>query len=115
MRYEDNAWRERAVYLNDAGVLEERLLDSVSPALLNLAKSLPDKSSEGYEIDLSSDVEIHINQLMEEDWHGLLLFFDYGKTGENSHKPCQMEVLAHTPIINKEATYSMLSVTVISL
>ena len=80
LRYQDNAWRERAVYLNDAGVLEERLLDSLSPALLNLAKSLPDKSSEGYEIDLSSDVEIHINQLMEEDWNGLLLFFDYGKT-----------------------------------
>lgn len=80
LRYHENAWRERAVYVNEADSLEETFLDELSPALLSSAKSLPEKSIPGYEIDLSPEVEMHINQLMKEDWTGLLLLFDYGKT-----------------------------------
>lgn len=80
LRYHNNAWRERAVYLNAAGILEETFLDALSPALLTSVKSLPKQSSQGYEIDLSPEVEIRINQLMEQNWSGLLLLFDYGKT-----------------------------------
>lgn len=80
LRFHEGTWRERAVLLNDRGILEETYLEQLSPALLSSVQSLPKKACQGYEIDLSPEVEVQINKLLDEDWSGLLLLFDYGKT-----------------------------------
>ncbi|MEM8868272.1 MAG: SAM-dependent methyltransferase [Verrucomicrobiota bacterium] len=73
-------WQERGVALNSSGELEEILLPGLSPPVAQINQRLPKKSEEGYELDLPLDAESALQDLLREDWHGLLLLFDYGKT-----------------------------------
>lgn len=78
--FRDGAWRERGVGLSASGELEEILLDSLSPAVTAVADRLPPHIEDGYELDLPLEAETALADLLEQDWHGLILFFDYGRT-----------------------------------
>ncbi len=77
--FKDTAWRERGViYKNNR--LKEVLLDELTPAVASVVDRLPIKMPEGYELDLPLEAEFALAALLKQDWTGLILFFDYGKT-----------------------------------
>jgi SAM-dependent MidA family methyltransferase len=78
--FRDGAWRERGVSLNAQGELAECLLDTLSPEVLAVAERLPAQIEDGYELDLPLAAERALAALLQQDWHGLILFFDYGRT-----------------------------------
>jgi SAM-dependent MidA family methyltransferase len=79
--YHQGAWRERGVRLNPANnQLEETLLARLSAPVQAVSHRLPKTIEEGYEIDLPLAAESALEALLSQDWHGLILFFDYGKT-----------------------------------
>ncbi|MDQ8195608.1 SAM-dependent methyltransferase [Coraliomargarita sp. SDUM461004] len=78
--FRDGSWRERGVGLNCDGQLVEVLLDQWTPAVAAVAESLPAQIEDGYELDLPLDAEAALAELLAQDWQGLLLLFDYGRT-----------------------------------
>lgn len=78
--FKDGRWRERGVHLNDEGDLAETLLPDLSPQVQNVANRLPDQIEDGYELDLPLAAEEALSDLLQQDWSGLLLLFDYGRT-----------------------------------
>lgn len=87
--FKENQWRERGVTVLPDGKLKEVLLEQLSDPVLKIKERLPSKASEGYEIDLSIDAESRVQSLLEADWEGLMLLFDYGRSWEelSAHKP----------------------------
>lgn len=78
--FNNGAWRERGVQLAQDGCLEEVLLESYSPEVEAIRGRLPAQASEGYELDLPLAAEAAIADLLAQNWSGMLLLFDYGKT-----------------------------------
>lgn len=78
--FRNGCWRERGVRLNAQQQLEDCLLDELSPQVAIHAQRLPAQIEDGYELDWPLATEAAIADLLAQDWHGLLLFFDYGKT-----------------------------------
>ena len=78
--FRDGAWRERGVQVAPDGTLHEVLLPHLSAPVAAAATRLPAHSSEGYELDWPLAAEAALGQLLAQEWSGLLLFFDYGKT-----------------------------------
>jgi SAM-dependent MidA family methyltransferase len=78
--FRDGAWRERGVGLSAKGELVEVLLNSLTPEVSAIAERLPPHIEDGYELDLPLQAETALAALLEQDWSGLLLFFDYGRT-----------------------------------
>ena len=77
--YKDSNWHERGVGFNNAGQLEERLLNSLDLALNPIIDKLPKKSTENYQIDLSTEAPKLLTSLLNGQWKGIALFLDYGK------------------------------------
>lgn len=77
--FREGQWRERGVDWQD-GALREVLLDALSPAVAAAQDRLPTEVEEGYQLDWPLEAEAAIDQLLAQDWSGLLLLFDYGKT-----------------------------------
>ena len=85
--FEDGRWRERGVHFED-GQLAEVLLDEFSPPVAAVASHLPYNVEAGYELDLPLEAEAAIHRLLAQDWTGLLLLFDYGKTWKALTEDC---------------------------
>lgn len=78
--FRDGIWRERGVCLSPEGALTETLLEQLSPEVAKIAGRLPEQIEEGYELDLPLEAENALSQLLDQDWTGLILLFDYGRT-----------------------------------
>lgn len=86
--FEDGKWREIGVCMAD-GKLREVRLESVSGDILPFLDELPDKQPDGYHVDIPSGASQKLKELVAQDWEGLFLTLDYGKS-----KP---ELLEGTP------------------
>jgi len=73
-------WRERGVCVDEAGQLTEILLDNLSAEVTAVADRLPPQIEDGYELDLPLAAEAALAHLLAQDWTGLILLFDYGRT-----------------------------------
>ncbi|MEC8613917.1 MAG: SAM-dependent methyltransferase [Verrucomicrobiota bacterium] len=78
--FRGSAWRERGVDVNADGQLVEVLLDKLTPEVAAVAKSLPTHIEEGYELDLPLQAEAALADLLSQDWSGMIMLFDYGRT-----------------------------------
>lgn len=78
--FRQGAWRERGVALDHDGQLREVLLDALTPEVAAVAGRLPAQIEEGYELDLPLEAETALAKLLAQDWTGLILLFDYGRT-----------------------------------
>lgn len=78
--FRNGAWRERGVGLNAGGELTEVLLDTLTPEVAAVADRLPAHIEDGYELDLPLEAETALAALLAQDWAGLILLFDYGRT-----------------------------------
>jgi SAM-dependent MidA family methyltransferase len=78
--FRNGAWRERGVGLDRDGQLTEVLLDALTPKVAAVAGRLPPQIEDGYELDLPLEAEIALADLLTQDWNGLILLFDYGRT-----------------------------------
>ncbi|HKK17313.1 MAG TPA: SAM-dependent methyltransferase, partial [Opitutales bacterium] len=85
--FKDGHWRERGVaFENDR--LKDTLLECPTPEVREAVKNLPEDIEEGYELDLPLTAEAALAGLIEQDWTGLLLLFDYGKTEKALLQDC---------------------------
>jgi len=78
--FRDGVWRERGVGLDESGQLTETLLESLTPQVAAVADRLPAQIEDGYALDLPLEAEAALAALLAQDWKGLLLLFDYGRT-----------------------------------
>ncbi|RPG82924.1 MAG: hypothetical protein CBC33_009785 [Coraliomargarita sp. TMED73] len=88
LRFENGRWRERGVYLSDPGILKETLLETLTPPVAAQVDRLPANAPEGYELDWPLEAEECLSQLLSQDWNGLLLLFDYGKSWKALLEDC---------------------------
>ena len=80
-------WRERGVEMHQ-GNLRETLLPGLSKPLIKESHRLPKVAPEGYQLDWPLAAEKALNKLLKQNWHGLLLLFDYGKPWEELLQNC---------------------------
>ena len=85
--FKGGAWQERGVVFNGE-TLEETFLKHPTPAAQIAIKELPHEIEEGYQLDLPLEAEAVLAELLQQDWTGLLLLFDYGKTREALLQDC---------------------------
>lgn len=78
--FRDGAWRERGVQIGIGGEVEEVLLEAWSAPVAAAAEHLPKQIEDGYELDWPLEAEAALAALLKQDWTGLLLLFDYGRT-----------------------------------
>jgi SAM-dependent MidA family methyltransferase len=78
--FRDGAWRERGVWTGRDGRLCEVLLEELTPEVQHAAARLPNQIEDGYELDWPLEAERALADLLRQDWTGLILFFDYGRT-----------------------------------
>ncbi|MGB0415484.1 MAG: SAM-dependent methyltransferase [Coraliomargarita sp.] len=86
--FKGGIWRERGVSFDENGTLREVLLPELTPAVAAQASRLPKRTAEGYELDWPLEAEAALADLIQQDWTGLLLFFDYGKTWQALLESC---------------------------
>ncbi|MFT6058983.1 MAG: SAM-dependent MidA family methyltransferase [Lentimonas sp.] len=86
--FRDGQWYERGVRLNAEHALEDVLLDHFTPEVAAIRNRLPVQALEGYELDLPLQAEAAIADLLAQDWTGILLLFDYGKTWSALSSDC---------------------------
>jgi SAM-dependent MidA family methyltransferase len=86
--FEDGKWREIGVGMADEKLSEVRM-ESISREILPYLDELPDKQANGYHVDIPSGASQILQELVEQDWNGLLLTLDYGKS--------KAELLESTP------------------
>lgn len=86
--FKEGTWRERGVTINADGQPEEVLLPELSAAVASQAERLPTQTAEGYELDWPLETERALDRLLEQNWTGLLLFLDYGKTWQALLESC---------------------------
>ncbi len=81
--FQDGRWRERGVALGPNDSLDSVLLDEWTPPVQAAAARLPKEIEDGYELDWPLEAETVLANLLREDWTGLILLFDYGRTWES--------------------------------
>ncbi|MEO0510963.1 MAG: SAM-dependent methyltransferase [Verrucomicrobiota bacterium] len=77
--FKDGIWRERGVAFRNKE-LEDVLLDELSAPVAAITGRLPSDIEDSYQLDLPLEAESALANLLAQDWTGLLLLFDYGKT-----------------------------------
>ncbi len=85
--FKDGGWRERGVDYRD-GHPTEVLLDELTPEVAATTGRLPAEAPDGYELDLPLETESALDALLAQDWNGLILLFDYGKTWQALIEEC---------------------------
>ena len=85
--FQDGGWREKGVAFKE-DQLKEVLLDELSAPVAAEADRLPTDIEEGYQLDLPLEAESALADLLAQDWNGLLLLFDYGKTWQALTNDC---------------------------
>lgn len=88
LRFVEDRWRERGVHLTADGALIDVLLDAFSAPVAAIEERLPKNAPDGYEIDLPLAAEAALAGLLAQDWTGLILLFDYGKTWKSLTEDC---------------------------
>ena len=78
--FQNGHWRERGVSIDKDLKLHEVLLDALTPEVAAIQTRLPEQAPEGYRIDLPLLAEAAVANLFAQDWCGLILLFDYGKS-----------------------------------
>lgn len=78
--FHNGQWHERGVGLHRTGTLEEVRLNTFTAEIKAIYPRLPAQAPEGYQLDLPLQAETAIAELLAQDWTGILLLFDYGKT-----------------------------------
>ena len=73
-------WRERGVTADADGQLKEVLLETFSKEVAAVTDRLPTQIEDGYELDLPLEAEAALGRLLAQEWTGLILLFDYGRT-----------------------------------
>ncbi len=86
--FQNGGWCERGVDVNEDLKLSETLLDTLSPEVAAIKDRLPNQAPEGYQIDLPLLAEAAVADLLEQDWTGLILLFDYGKSWQKLTTEC---------------------------
>ena len=86
--FKNGTWHERGVQLTEDGILEDVLLDHCTPEVETIRERLPADASDSYELDLPLAAEAAIADLLAQDWTGMLLLFDYGKTWQALTTDC---------------------------
>ena len=86
--FKDGSWRERGVSINANLELNEALLDTLTPEVTSISERLPKQASEGYQMDLPLLAENAVADLLAQDWTGLILLFDYGKSWQTLTTEC---------------------------
>ena len=77
--YIDGEWKELGVDCSGSE-LKETVLPELSNEVFNIRHDLPLESQEGYSLDLPLATRPLLKQLTDQDWHGLFVTLDYGKT-----------------------------------
>ncbi|WP_233246090.1 SAM-dependent methyltransferase [Coraliomargarita sinensis] len=77
--FKDGQWRERGVFFQ-SDELRETILHHPTPEVQAVLQDLPREIEEGYQLDLPLRAEAALADLLAQDWTGLILLFDYGKT-----------------------------------
>ena len=85
--FKDGKWQERGVSMID-GTLREVLLPEFTEPLAAESHRLPPSAPEGYQFDWPLAAEHALSALLKQDWHGILLLFDYGKPWEELLQNC---------------------------
>jgi SAM-dependent MidA family methyltransferase len=88
--FKDGAWHERGVQLKDSTTLEDVRLEAFTAEVEAIKGRLPENAAEGYELDLPLAAETEIAKLLAQDWTGMLLLFDYGKTWQALTTDCSV-------------------------
>jgi len=86
--FQDGEWHERGVQIDENQQLEETLLKQPTPEVVSISDRLPVRAPEGYQLDLPLLAETAVNDLLAQDWTGLILLFDYGKSWQALSKDC---------------------------
>ncbi len=81
LRFSDRRWREVGVRVDD-DELAETYLPEPEPVAQKLICELPTGAPEGYTVDLSLEAENRLRDLINANWQGIFLTFDYGKFWE---------------------------------
>lgn len=76
--FHDGAWREIGIAWKSGPA--ELLLPDLSPPVKAVAQRLPPQAPEGYHLDVCPAAEKLLLNLVEPEWRGLFLAFDYGKS-----------------------------------
>ena len=85
--FRDGCWRERGVTIQHDRFTEV-LLDEHTPQVAAYLDRLPQQAADGYELDLPLQTEVAMAELLAQDWSGLILLFDYGKTWQQLIETC---------------------------
>lgn len=101
--FSKGSWRERGIYTDKDNSLKEVLLDSLTTEVSAVSERLPEQAPEGYQIDLPLETEKKLADLLAQDWTGLLLLFDYGKSWQALRNECPFGT-ARTYYCHKQAT-----------
>lgn len=77
--FQSGSWRELGVRVDGSELLVESLRGFSSVAAEEFVKNLP-SSEEGWILDVSLAAEALVEKLLQPQWSGAAVFFDYGKT-----------------------------------
>ncbi len=86
--YQKGQWHERAVDIGPGFDLNEVLLDDLTPEVAAISDRLPKQAPEGYQVDLPLFAEMAVADLLAQDWTGLILLFDYGRSWQALINDC---------------------------
>ncbi len=86
--FKNGHWRERGVHMDTALKLNETLMDTLTPEVAAISDRLPEQAPEDYQIDLPLLAETAVKNLLAQDWTGLILLFDYGKSWQTLTTAC---------------------------
>ena len=86
--FQNGSWRERGVNIDKNLMLNETLLSSPTPEVAAISNRLPKQAPEGYQVDLPLLAEAAVANLLAQDWTGLILLFDYGKSWQALTTDC---------------------------
>ena len=86
--FQNGCWRERGVGMDEDLKRNEVLLDALTPEVAAIQNRLPKQAPEGYQLDLPLLAETVVANLLAQEWSGLFLLFDYGKSWQALTTDC---------------------------
>ena len=78
---QSKGWRELGVTI-DGHAPKEIVLPSLTPAVQAISERLPEHSADGYRLDLPLGATDALRKIALQEWWGVFLTFDYGKSWE---------------------------------
>lgn len=75
--FKNGCWRELGVRIDNEGYFEE-LMPELSSEVKEIISDLPSIAEEGYRLDLPLGAEDLLRNLVEQEWKGMIVLFDYG-------------------------------------